>query len=107
MAVSQSFLEYVLDQLSIIKGITTRRMFGGVGIFHYRKIFCLLARDEVYFKVDDTNREKFLDEGSKPLQPFENKPATILTYYSVPAYVLEDADTLVEWAEESMAIQQK
>lgn len=107
MAVSQSFLEYVLDQLSSLDAITTRRMFGGVGIYSYKKIFCLLARDEVYFKVDDTNREKYIEEGSKPLQPFENKPATILTYYSLPAYVLEDADILVEWAEESLSIEQK
>jgi len=106
MAVSQSFLEYILDQLSSMDGITTHRMFGGVGVYHYRKIFSLLVRDEAYLKVDNTNEQKFIDEGSKRLQPFKDKPMTV-AYYEVPAHVLENADTLVEWAEESIALEQK
>jgi len=30
-----------------------------------------------------------------------------VAYYEVPAHVLENADTLVEWAEESIALEQK
>lgn len=103
MAVSQDFLEYMLDQLDSLEDLSYKRMFGGVGIFSQGKIFALLANDETYFKVDDSNREKYTVHGSGPFQPFPDK-AMVMSYYDVPAHILENPMELCDWARDSLAI---
>lgn len=106
MSVSNSFLEYILDQLSEWGNVTIRRMFGGAGLYRDGKMFALVANDVVYLKVDETNRDKYISAGSSPLKPFPKRP-TVLSYYEVPGEVLEDPEELLEWAEESLIIQKK
>ncbi|EGW41393.1 TfoX/Sxy family protein [Desulfosporosinus sp. OT] len=45
MAVSESFKEYVVDQLVELGFVTVKKMFGGAGIYHDGLIFGLLADD--------------------------------------------------------------
>ena len=64
MSVSDEFLEYILDQLSAWGDVTARKMFGGAGLYRDEKMFGLIADDVVYLKVDDSNREAFVQAGS-------------------------------------------
>ncbi|MDA8227095.1 MAG: TfoX/Sxy family protein, partial [Desulfitobacterium hafniense] len=52
MAISETFKDYVLEQLAILGDVTVRKMFGGAGIYYEGVIFGLLADDVLYFKVD-------------------------------------------------------
>ncbi len=106
MAVSKNFLQFVLDQLSGWGNVEIKRMFGGAALYQDGLAFGMIAENIVYLKVDDTNRDKFIQEGSIPLTPFKNN-ATVLSFYNVPPDVFEDADEFVKWAKESLAIQQK
>ncbi|MBC8374811.1 MAG: TfoX/Sxy family protein [FCB group bacterium] len=106
MAVSDAFLEYLSDQLSIWGGVTSRKMFGGAGLYREGKMFALIADDVAYLKVDDSNREKYLEAGSSPFQPYSDKPNT-LPYYEIPPDILEDPNELILWAQESLAIQKR
>jgi DNA transformation protein len=106
MSVTNDFLEYVLDQLSAWGGIEVKRMFGGAGLYRDGLMFALVARNSVFLKVDDTNRDKYVKLGSKQLRPFESK-ATVLSFYELPVDVFEDSDEFVKWAKESLAIQLK
>ncbi|TKB06830.1 TfoX/Sxy family protein [Desulforhopalus sp. IMCC35007] len=104
MPVSNGFLDYIFDQLSKWGGVSARRMFGGVGLFRNGKMFGIVADDVLYFRVDESNREKYEAEGSFPFKPFSNR-ATIMSYYDVPGDILEDPEELIEWAGESLSIQ--
>lgn len=53
MTISGEFLNYVLEQLSALRGVTSRRMFGAVGLYCEGVIFGLIASDVLYFKVGD------------------------------------------------------
>jgi len=106
MAVSNDFLEYIVDQLSNWREIDVRKMFGGAGLYCDSKMFGLVADDVVYLKVDDTNRKQFEDAGSTAFQPFDDK-RTVLSYFELPPDVLEDPNEFSEWAEESLRIQKK
>jgi DNA transformation protein len=55
MAVSQSYREFVLEQLGRVSRVTGKAMFGGVGIYAQGLFFALIAEDRLYFKVDDCN----------------------------------------------------
>ena len=106
MPVSGEFLEYVLDLYREWGGVTARRMFGGAGLYRDGKMFGLIAADVLYLKVDDTNRARFESAGSGPFKPWDNKPM-VMSYYEVPADLMEDAEMLLEWSAQSLAIQTK
>jgi DNA transformation protein and related proteins len=93
-----SFKDYVLDQLRDVGGVGARAMFGGFGIYKGGVMFGLIAADELYFKVDDSNRP---DYEARKSQPFvydgKNKPVS-MSYWRVPEDVLESPDDLKSWA---------
>jgi len=104
MPVSDKFIEYVLGQLSAWGDVSARRMFGGAGLYRGDKMFGLVADDVAYLKVDDSNRDDFVQTGSSPFKPYPDK-STVMSYYEIPAEVLELSEELVKWAERSLAIQ--
>lgn len=101
MPVSDEYIEFVLDQLRAVGDVLPKRMFGGVGLYHDTLFFGLIASDELYLKVDDVNRTDYERVGSNPFQPYGDG-AYSMSYYAVPADVLEDADTLCRWAGEAI-----
>ncbi len=83
--------------------MTARAMFGGVGLYCGDLFFGLIARDELYLKVDDTNRRDYEDAGMRAFRPYPDRPGT-MKYYQVPAGVLESAPDLVRWAKKAVAV---
>jgi DNA transformation protein len=103
MRVSDSYRDFVLDQLTGLPGLRPRAMFGGIGLYAGEHFFGILAADVLFLKVDDTNRADYETLGSSPFKPYADRPMT-MPYYDVPAQVLEDPETLREWASRSIAI---
>lgn len=91
-----SFLGYVLEQLVDARSLKRRAMFGGHGLYLGDAFFGIVHQGSLYFRTDGASRADYLARGSKPFNP---KGAQGLhRYYTVPADVLEDAETLLEWA---------
>ena len=101
MAVSQEYLDYIMDQLRSFGPVRTRRMFGGAGLYLQDVFFGLIADDVLYLKVDDSNRNDYLSRDMGPFRPFGSYE---MSYYEVPVDVLEDPDDLAQWAKKSMTI---
>ena len=104
MAVTEDYLQYVLEQLAGLGHVTPRRMFGGIGLYHEERFFGLIAGDTLYFKANDSNRGDYEARGMGRFRPFPDKPYWSMTYYEVPADTLEDADECAVWARKSVAI---
>lgn len=98
MPVSSDYSQYVLEQLARLPRVTSRRMFGGVGLYSDGVFFGIIANDTVFFKVDDSTRDRYVERGSEPFRPYKDRPEVSMSYFQVPADVLEDADELVPWA---------
>ena len=103
MRVSAGFREFVLDQLAGLGGLRARAMFGGVGLYADDVFFGILAADELFFKVDDTNRRDYETAGSAPFKPYPDRAMT-MPYYNVPIVVVEDAVMLGQWAARAVAV---
>ena len=101
MAVSESFKEYVVDQLGKLGYVTVKKMFGGVSIYYDGLIFGILANDVLYFKVDGSNKTDYVRAGMQPFKPFDDKPM-VMPYYEVPVDILENREQLAEWARKSL-----
>lgn len=103
MAVSDGFEAFVLEQLEEVGAITSKRMFGGVGLYAGDLFFALLANDVLYLKADDSNRADFEAAGAGPFRPY-GPGGEVMQYYEVPVAVFEDADELGRWAAKSIAV---
>lgn len=103
MPVSDDFHDYVLDQLEPIHPVTSRKMFGGVGVYHEGIMFALIYDDVVYFRVDDSNRPDFETAGYGQLPPQPSRPNHRMPYYEIPSDLLEDTDGLRPWFEKALA----
>ena len=103
---SASFTSFVLDQLADLGDVTARAMFGGVGLYCDGLFFGLIARDEVYLKVDDSNRGDFEGVGSRPFKPYADRAGT-MQYYAVPVAILESSLELAAWARKSVLVAAK
>jgi DNA transformation protein len=106
MAVSSEYVNYILDQLTCVGEVTSRRMFGGAGLYLKGIFFALIANDVVYFKVDDSNRGEYETKEMGPFKPFGEK-SYAMHYYEVPIEVVEDGDTLRVWAEKALDVAQR
>ena len=101
----QDFLEFVLDQLAPTPGLTTRRMFGAIGLYQAENFFAIIDDGVLYFITDDETRPRYESRGMKP---FEYAPGKFLrTYHPVPVEVLEDDTELQAWARDAVAVQER
>ena len=104
MAVSSDFLAYVLDQLAGLGAVSSRRMFSGAGLYCDEFFFGLIAQDVLYLRVDDSNRADYTTRGMGAFRPYADRPQLSMSYYEVPAEVLEDPAELISWARRSVAV---
>ncbi len=92
MSFTQSYKEYILEQLELV-GLecTSKNMFGGVCIFYNNKAIALISGDELYFKVDDKTINDYIEFESKAFSPFKTYK---MKYYTVPENIIEDKEEL-------------
>ena len=102
MPVNTSFVDFVLEQLAGLGGVSSRRMFGGVGLYCDGRFFGLIDEGTLYLKVDDLNRGGYLARNMPPFRPYKDRPELSMTYYQAPADVIEDADELTAWARDAV-----
>ena len=89
--------ESLVEKLAPLGDITSRKMFGGYGIFVSGKMFAMVSSQGVaHLKVDGTNVERFEHAGA---EKFGRMP-----YYEIPPAVLKNTRSLRSWAKTSTAI---
>ncbi len=94
---------YLLELLAPLGPVSARSMFGGVGLFHNGMMFGLIAREELFFKVGDTNRAMYEAAGEAPFSyPTKHGSHTITSYWRCPPDLLDDAETLQTWARQAI-----
>lgn len=106
MTKKNDFVEYVVgDLLAGIRGVRARAMFGGHGIYKDDTIFGIVIEDVLYFKADASNRAQYEKLGSKPFTYLAKGSKKVsMSYWEVPAEVLEDRENLEGWASKSILI---
>ncbi len=103
MAQSNQFVDFVLESLQPLRGVSGRRMFGGWGIYKDGVMFALIAYDQLYFKVDDGNRAAYEDAGL-PYFTYADKGRPIrMPYREAPSEGFDDPEILCAWAREAFA----
>jgi DNA transformation protein len=91
-----SFLDFVLEQLEGAKGLKTRAMFGGYGLYMGASFFGIVHKGSLYLRTDEATRPAYVKAGSRPFNPKGKQE--MHRYYEVPAQVLDDSAELLVWA---------
>jgi DNA transformation protein len=104
MVASDSFAEFLREQLAPLGHITMRRMFGKTGVFCDGLMFAMVTDDTLYFRVDDDNREAFKEAESYPPLNYGKKGRTIdLAFWRAPERLFDEPDEFVAWARLALA----
>jgi DNA transformation protein len=104
MAVSESLVALLQEQLEPLGRITFRRMFSGASVYCDGVIFGLILRDTLHFKVDDGNRAAYEAEGMEPFSyEAQGKIRQIGAYWRVPERLLDEPDEMLDWARAALA----
>lgn len=98
------FLEYILELLEPSGGITSCRMFGGYAIRKNGLPIALIFQDEIYLKVDDSNRSAYKAMDSRPFTYEKGGKTIVVSNWKVPIEILEDSEQLMEWTEQSYQV---
>ncbi len=98
MAGQSGFVDFVLELLEPLGGVSARRMFGGHGLFRDGLMFALIVDDTLYLKTGDRNRPDFEAAGAPPFTYTRAGREIALSYYEAPAELFDDADDLCAWA---------
>ena len=104
MVASESFAEFLHEQLAPLGRVTMRRMFGKTGVFCDGLMFAMVTDDTLYFRVDDHNRTAFREAESFPPLNYAKKGRTIdLSFWRAPERLWDEPDELVAWARTALA----
>ena len=104
MVASDSFAEFLREQLAPLGHVTMRRMFGKTGVFCGGVMLGMVTDNTLYFRVDDHNRAAFKEAESFPPLNYEKKGETIdLSFWRAPERLFDEPDEFVEWARIALA----
>ena len=104
MVASDSFAEFLREQLAPLGHVTMRRMFGKTGVFCDRLMLGIVSDDAFYFRVDDHNRTVFKESETLPPLNYVKKGSTIdLAFWRAPERLFDEPDELLAWARAALA----
>ncbi|NAS10947.1 TfoX/Sxy family protein [Poritiphilus flavus] len=88
--------EELVKGLGGIEGISSKKMFGGYGIFCQKKMFAMVnGAGECYLKLNEDNKADF--------DAYQAPKHNRMPYALVPKEVFENKELLLTWANKAIA----
>ena len=104
MVASDTFAEFLQEQLAPLGRVTVRRMFGKSGVFCDGVMLAMVTDNTLYLRVDDGNRAAFKEAESFPPLNYEKQGSLIdLSFWRAPERLFDEPEELVEWARTALA----
>jgi DNA transformation protein len=99
MVASDSFADFLREQLAPVGHVALRRMFGKTGVFCDGLMLAMVRDDALYFRVDDDNRALFKEAEAFPPLNYDKRGGSIdLAFWRVPDRLFDDPDEFLIWA---------
>ena len=86
---TDSFTDFVREQLSTLGSVRAKAMFGGHGFYQGETLFGMEYRGKVFFRVDDKTRPRYMARGMKAFSP--SAGMTMKNYFEVPLTLMDGA----------------
>lgn len=104
MVASDSFADFLREELAPLGSITLRRMFGKTGVFCDGLMFGMVTDNTLYLRVDHGNRTTFKEaELFPPLNYRKRGRAIDLSFWRAPERLFDEPSELLIWARAALA----
>jgi DNA transformation protein len=104
MVASDSFANFLREQLASLGHVSMRRMFGKTGVFCDGVMLGMVRDNTLYFRVDDDNRSAFKEAEAYPPLNYEKSGGVIdLSFWRAPERLFDEPDELLNWAGDALA----
>jgi DNA transformation protein len=100
---SDEFTRFVLDQLARVPALTSAPFFGGIGLKSGASFFGMIMDGALYFSTSPATRAEYEKHGSRCFSYAKQGKVQATKLFEVPAEVLDNADTLRDWAQRAIA----
>jgi DNA transformation protein len=97
--VADGFVAFVGELLEPFGRVTSRRMFGGHGIYLDGRFIAIVWKDTLYLKAAGDGKTACEAAGLKRFRPSSRTPSYSLGFFAPPDDALEDPDALRPWVE--------
>lgn len=102
------YIDHILELLEPIKAISAGRFFGGQGLSCGSVQFGMMMGNTLFFVVDESSRQKYTDMGTGCFwYTKKTGKVNVKKYHEVPGELLDNTETLLAWAQESITIATK
>jgi DNA transformation protein and related proteins len=98
MANDEAYIEYLRELLGPLGRISSKKMFGGHGIYCNAVMIGLIADESLYLKVDDETKPLFSKAGCEPFVYQAKTKPVAMSYWSVPDEAMESSEQMLPWA---------
>lgn len=98
MTTDRNFINYLLELLAPLDGVSAKRMFGGYGLFRDGLMFALVSDDTLYFKADDQSAARFTERELEPFTYSKAGKPMQMSYYRAPEETMDSSEEMCEWA---------
>ena len=102
MRVKSELASYVEEQLAFLGRISTKSIFGGIGIFVDERLLGIVMEDKLYLHTDASNLRAYQDRGMPQFKPYPNAFDLTTDHHQVPEDVLADPTQLKGWGERAL-----
>ncbi len=103
MRVKSNLADYVTGELTFLGRISTKAIFGGVGIFIDERLLGIVMDDKVYLHTDVSNIDAYTSRGMPQFKPYPNAFDLPTDHHQVPAEILQDPGQLKERGRRALA----
>ena len=98
MANSEDFVHHVCELLAPAGRVSTRRMFGGHGVYLDGLFMAIIDDDEFYLKADDVTLATFEREGCAPFVYSKEGQVMTMKYRRAPEEAMDAPHLMRPWA---------
>ena len=102
MRVKSSLASYVAEQLAPLGRISSRAIFGGVGVFIDDRLLAIVMGEKLYLHTDKSNLDDYVARGMPQFKPYPNAFDLTTDHHEVPQEIVNDTEQLKIWGERAL-----
>lgn len=102
MRTKSSLISYVTEQLAFLGNISSRSIFGGMGVFIDDRLLGVVINEQLYLHTDKSNRDDYVSRGMAQFKPYPNAFDLTTDHHQVPQEIIDDPEQLKAWGQRAL-----
>ena len=95
------YIDFLKEIFVLFGPVSSRRMFGGYGLYFDGLMFGLVTQDSLYLKADVENQHFFEDQGLEKFSYEKQGKRHFIAYFEAPDELFDDPEEAALWAKRS------